>query len=68
MYTPHLLYPFICGWTFRLLLCLCQGPEKMFEEIIAENFPDIGKKASPKFRKHRESHLGLTQRGTQEGM
>ena len=22
VYVPHLLYPFICQWTFRLLLCL----------------------------------------------
>ena len=23
VYGPHLLYPFICWWTFRLLPCLC---------------------------------------------
>ena len=29
-----------------------KGPEKIFEEIVAENFPIMGKKQSPKSRKH----------------
>ena len=27
VYIPHLLYPFICQWTFRLLPCLVYGKE-----------------------------------------
>ena len=32
-------------------------PEKIFEEIIAKNFPNMGKETL-KLRKHRESHTG----------
>ena len=35
-------------------------PEKIFEGIIGENFPDWERKQSLKSRKHRESHTGLT--------
>ena len=35
-----------------------KGHEKIFEEIIVENFPNMGKKLSPKSRKLRESHTG----------
>ena len=35
-----------------------KGTEKIFEEIIVENFPNMGKEISPKSRKHRESHTG----------
>ena len=34
-----------------------KGPEKIFEEIIAKNFPNMGKETL-KLRKHRESHTG----------
>lgn len=34
-----------------------KGPEKILEEIIAENFPNLGKE-SPKSRKCREAHTG----------
>ena len=34
-----------------------KGPEKIFEEIIAENVPNLGKE-SPKSRKCREAHTG----------
>ena len=34
-----------------------KGPEKIFEEIIVENFPNMGKEIV-KSRKHRESHTG----------
>ena len=34
-----------------------KGSEKIFEEIIVENFPNIGKEIV-KTRKHRESHTG----------
>ena len=37
-----------------------KGPEKIFEEIIVENFPDLGKKI---LRKCRESYTGYTQGG-----
>jgi len=30
-----------------------KGPKKIFEVIIAENFPNLGKEQSPKSRKHR---------------
>ena len=33
-------------------------PEKIYEEIIVENFPNMGKKIPPKSRKRRESHTG----------
>ena len=32
-----------------------KGTEKIFEEIIVENFPNMGKEI---IRKHRESHTG----------
>ena len=35
-----------------------KGTEKIFEEIIVENFPNMGKEISLKSRKHRESHTG----------
>ena len=41
-----------------------KGPGKIFEEIIAENFPTMGKETI-KSGKHRGSHAGLTQRETQ---
>ena len=34
-----------------------KGPEKIFEEIIVENFPNMGKEII-KSSKHRESHRG----------
>ena len=34
-----------------------KGIEKMFEEIIVENFPNMGKEII-NFRKRRESHTG----------
>ena len=34
-----------------------KGIEKIFEEIIVENFPNMGKK-TVKSKKHRESHTG----------
>ena len=34
-----------------------KGSEKIFEEIIVENFPNMGKEIA-KSRKHRESHTG----------
>ena len=33
-------------------------PEKIFEEIIVENFPNMGKEIATQARKHRESHTG----------
>ena len=35
-----------------------KGPEKMFEEIVVGNFPNMGKEIPPKSRKHSESHTG----------
>ena len=35
-----------------------KGPEKISEEIIAENFPNMGKEQPPKSRKRRESQAG----------
>ena len=45
-----------------------QGPEKIFEEIIAENFPNMGKEIvnhiqkaqSPRWGKPKEEHIKLT--------
>ena len=34
-----------------------KGTEEIFEEIIVENFPNMGKE-TVKSRKHRESHTG----------
>ena len=41
-----------------------RGAEKIFEEIIAKNFPNMEKEQSLKSRKHRESNTGQTQGGT----
>ena len=35
-----------------------KGPEKIFEEIVVENFPNMGKEIATQSRKHRESHTG----------
>ena len=35
-----------------------KGTEKIFEEIIVENFPNMGKEIVNKPGKHRESHTG----------
>ena len=45
-----------------------KGTKKIFEEIIVEYLPNLGKKTvtQPKPRKHRESHTGLTQRETHQ--
>ena len=34
-----------------------RGPEKIFEEIMAKNFPKVGKEIA-KTKKHRESQAG----------
>ena len=31
-----------------------KGPEEIFEEIIAENFPDMGKETSNQVQKHKQ--------------
>lgn len=36
-------------------------PEKIFEEVTAENFPNMEKEAITQSSKHRESYTGLTQ-------
>ena len=38
------------------------GPEKIFEEKIAEKFLNLERKQSPKSRNRREFHIGLTQK------
>ena len=35
-----------------------KGPEKIFEENIVKNFPNMGKKIATTSRKQRESHTG----------
>ena len=35
-----------------------KGSEKIFEEIIVENFPNMGKEIVNEAREHRESHTG----------
>ena len=35
-----------------------KGSEKIFEEIIVENFPNMGKEIAIQLRKHRESQAG----------
>ena len=35
-----------------------KGPEKIFEEIIAENFPNMGKEIVNQVQKHRVSQEG----------
>ena len=32
-----------------------KGPEKIFEEIIVENFPNMGKEIATQVQEHRES-------------
>ena len=32
-----------------------EGAENIFEEIVAENFPNLGKETISRYRKHRES-------------
>ena len=39
-----------------------KGPEKIFEETVAENFPNIGKETLTQFRKCRESQAGETRK------
>ena len=41
-----------------------KGPEKIFEEIIAEYFPNMGKETGTQVQELRESQAGYTQRGT----
>ena len=40
-----------------------KGAENIFEDIIAESFPNVGKKQISKARKDRESQTESTQRG-----
>ena len=35
-----------------------KGPEKIFEQIIVKNSPNMGMEIAPKSRKRRESHMG----------
>ena len=35
-----------------------KGPEKIFEEIIVENLPNMGKEIATQVQKHRESQAG----------
>ena len=35
-----------------------KGSEKIFEEVIIKNFPNMGKEIATQSRKHRESHTG----------
>ena len=35
-----------------------KGPEKIFEEIIVKNFPNMGKEIDTQVQKHRESQAG----------
>ena len=43
-----------------------KGHEKIFEEIIVENFSKVGKETATKSRKPRESHTGQTQEETRQ--
>ena len=43
-----------------------KGTKKMLEEVIAKNLPNLGKKTVTQPMKCRESHTGLTQRGTHQ--
>ena len=43
-----------------------KGPEKISEEVIAEKLPNWARKQLPNFKKTRESHTGLTCRGTHQ--
>ena len=43
-----------------------KGTKKIFEEIIVENFPNMGKEMSIKSRKCRESHTGYIQEETRQ--
>ena len=45
-------------WTIGVSEEKEKGPEKIFEEIIVENFPNTGKKIVTKSRKRRETHPG----------
>ena len=44
-----------------------KGSEKIFEEIIVENFPNMGKEIVNQSRKHKESHTGKIQGETCQG-
>ena len=44
-----------------------QDIENLFEQIVKENFPNLGKESSRKSRKPRESQRNWTQGGTQQG-
>ena len=35
-----------------------KGPDKIFEEVIVENFPNMGKEIATQVSKHSESHTG----------
>ena len=35
-----------------------KGHEKIFEEIIVENFPNMEKEIANQFKRHKESHTG----------
>ena len=35
-----------------------KGTEKIFEEMIVENFPNMGKEIATQVHEHRESHTG----------
>ena len=35
-----------------------KGYEKIFEEIIVENFPNMEKEIANQFKRHKESHTG----------
>ena len=40
------------------------GAENITEDIIAENFPNLGKETDIQVQEVQEFHIGLTQRGT----
>ena len=43
-----------------------KGYEKIFEEIIVENFPNMEKEIAIKSKRHKESHTGQTQEETHQ--
>ena len=43
-----------------------KGYEKIFEEIIVENFPTLKREQSMKSKRHKESHAGKTQGKTRQ--
>ena len=43
-----------------------KGYEKIFEEIIVENFPNMEKKQSIKSKRHKESRIGQIQGETRQ--